>query len=197
MKSLEKPRRNPSQWPLALALAVSWTLPLIGLFLPAGRQESLWHLLVVATVLIAFGVLVCCVFACVRKHWRRAVLVLLYFVGCVVAVSAATLVSTYKGGTSELHVAAQRYRSVVNGTDRQSVVALFEGSRVSPAEFGPRGPEEIVDAVDNFTGGFGDVIIVYYREGRTVGKCLHFLSDPRPNFLPVHPSPPLKGHPCY
>ena len=194
---MEKPRENPSLWLLALALALSWALPIIGLFLPAGRQESLWRLLVIATALIAFGVLAYCVFVCLQKLWRRAVLVLLYVLGCGVAVSAATLVSTYKGGTAELHLAAQRYENVAYGMDRQSVASLFEGSRINPAEFGTRGPEELVDTVDNFSGGFGDVVIVYYREGRVVGKCLHFRNDPRPNFPPVHPSSPPEEQPCY
>ena len=120
-----------------------------------------------------------------------------YVLGCGVAVSAATLVSTYKGGTAELHLAAQRYENVAYGMDRQSVASLFEGSRINPAEFGTRGPEELVDTVDNFSGGFGDVVIVYYREGRVVGKCLHFRNDPRPNFPPVHPSSPPEEQPCY
>lgn len=76
---MEKPRENPSLWLLALALALSWALPIIGLFLPAGRQESLWRLLVIATALIAFGVLAYCVFVCLQKLWRRAVLVLCMF----------------------------------------------------------------------------------------------------------------------
>ena len=194
---IEKPRNNQSLWLLTLVLAVCWALPVIGLILPAGRQESLWRLLVIATALIAVGVLGYCVIICLRKQWRLAELVMLYVVGCGLTVPAAIMVSSYKGGIAELQLAAQRYEDLVYGMDRQSVAALFKGSRISPAEFGTRDPEKLVDSVDNFTGGFGDIIIVYYREERVVGKCLYFWSEPRPSFPPVHPSSPLEGQICY
>ena len=197
LDSMENPKEDQSLRLSALALAVSWAFPIIGFFLPAGRQESMWRLLVIATALVAFGVLGYCVLVCLRKQWRLAEYVMLYVVGCGLAVPAATLVSTSKVGTAELNLAAQRYENVMYGMDRQSVAALFEGSQINPAEFGTRGPDYLVDVVDNFTGGFGDVIIVYYRKGRVVGKCLYFWSNPRPNFPPLHPSPPSEGRYCY
>jgi hypothetical protein len=194
---MDNPRENQSLWLSALALTVSWAIPMIGLFLPAGRQESMWSLLVIATALVAYGVLGYCVLVCLRKQWRLAEYVMLYVVGCGLAVAATIMVSNSKGDAAELNLVAQRYENVVIGMDRQSVVAQFDGSRISPAEFGTRGPEELVDAVDNFTGGGGDIIIVYYREAKVIGKCLYFWSDPRPRFPPVHPSQPVEGNFCY